>query len=98
MGRRARKCYLCSTEYEYCSTCSQDKLKPAWMATFHSEDCKKIFDICTRFNLNIIDKATAQKELADCDLSGKDEFKSYIQRDLEKIFAKDTAPEAVKED
>ena len=89
MGRRIRECYLCGESYKYCSTCSQDRAKPAWMSLFHSESCKNIFDICTRFNMGMISKTEAQEELNACDLSNKEKFKSYVQYDLEVIFAED---------
>lgn len=89
MARRQRQCYLCGESYSYCPTCSQDKAKPSWMSEFHSEDCMRIFDICTRFNMNLYSKTDAQKELAKCDLSNRDNFKSYVQVDLENIFADD---------
>ena len=87
MGRRNRECYLCGRDYQYCGGCSQDKMKPAWMSEFHSESCKNIFDICTRFNMNLMSKTEAQDALKSCDLSNKENFKSYVQRDLENIFA-----------
>ena len=89
MGRRSRECYLCGRDYQYCPTCSQDKMKPAWMFEFHSENCKNIFDICTRFNMNLMSKSEAQDALNACDLSNKENFKSYVIRDLEVIFAED---------
>lgn len=89
MARRERNCYLCGQEYQYCSTCYQDRLKPAWMSEFHSESCKNIFDICTRFNLGMMSKEEAQEALNTCDLSNKENFKSYVQHDLEVIFAPD---------
>ena len=89
MGRRNRECYLCGREYQYCPTCSQDKMKPAYMSEFHSESCKNIFDICTRFNMNLMSKADAQEALKTCDLSNRANFKSYVQHDLEVIFAED---------
>lgn len=89
MGRRTRECYLCNTKYEYCPTCSQDRMKPSWMAEFHSESCKNIFQICTDFNLGLKTKSEAQAALEQCDLSNKENFKSYVQNDLEKIFAVD---------
>lgn len=96
MSRRKRHCYLCNVRYEYCHTCSQDRNKPAWMSTFHEENCKNIFDICTRFNLGFMDKSDAQKALLDCDLSNKENFVDYVQRDIANIFAKDPKPAAVK--
>jgi hypothetical protein len=89
MARRKRECYLCGQDYEYCSTCSNDRLKPAWMAEFHSESCKDIFDICTRFNLDMMSKADAQEALNKCDLTNRKNFKSYVQHDLEVIFAEE---------
>ena len=87
MGRRSRECYLCGRHYEYCGSCSSDRMKPAWMSEFHSESCKNIFDICTRFNMNLMSKPAAQDALKSCDLSNKENFKSYVKRDLENIFA-----------
>ena len=89
MGRRTRECLLCGTRYEYCPTCSQDKMKPSWMAEFHSESCKNIFDICTRFNMELMTKEEAQKALSTCDLSNKANFKACVQRDFENIFAEE---------
>lgn len=89
MGRRTRECLLCGTKYEYCPTCSQDKMKPVWMTEFHDENCKSIFDICTRFNMQMLAKAEAKTALENCDLSNKANFKSYVQRDLENIFTED---------
>lgn len=89
MAQRSRTCYLCGKSYKYCGTCSQDRMKPAWMDLFHSEDCKNIFDICTRFNMQLMSKFEAQDALSACDLSNKENFKSYVQCDLENIFAKD---------
>ena len=90
MGRRNRECYLCGEDYQYCPTCSQDRMKPAWMEDFHSESCKNIFDICTRFNMGIMSKPEAQEALKSCDLTKRKNFKSYVQHDLEVIFAEDT--------
>ena len=87
MGRRTRECYLCSQKYEYCPTCSQDRMKPAWMAEFHSENCKNIFDIATRFNMQLLTREEAKAAMEQCDLSNKANFKSYVQKELENIFA-----------
>ena len=97
MGRRNRECYLCGRDYQYCSTCSQDKMKPVWMSEFHSENCKNIFDICTRFNMQLMSKTEAQDALNTCDLSNKENFKFYVQRDLENIFKIDVVPAQAEE-
>ena len=89
MAKRDRKCYLCGEKYKYCPTCSQDRMKPTWMSEFHSESCKDIFDICTRYNMGLMSKAEAKEALSNCDLSNKGNFKSYVQTDLDNIFADD---------
>lgn len=92
MGRRTRECLLCGEKYAYCPTCSQDKMKPTWMAEFHDENCKNIFDIATRFNMQLLSKDEAKAAMEKCDLSNKAIFKDYVQRDLENIFAEDPKP------
>lgn len=89
MGKRNRSCYLCGESYQYCPTCSQDRMKPSYMSEFHSENCKNIFDICTRFNMGMTSKSEAQAALNACDLSNKENFKSYVKRDLEVVFAEE---------
>lgn len=87
MGRKTRECYLCGEKYQYCPTCSQDRMKPSWMSEFHDENCKNIFDICTRFNMQLMSKTEARTALSNCDLSQKANFKDYVQRDITNIFA-----------
>lgn len=96
MGRRNRECYLCGEKYSYCPTCSQDRTKPIWMAEFHEENCVKIFEICTRFNMKSMSKIDAQNALKACDLSNKANFKPYVQRDLDIIFAEEKKPRKIK--
>lgn len=98
MARRQRECYLCGQHYQYCSTCTNDRTKPAWMSEFHSENCKNIFDICTRFNMNTMSKTEAQNALIECDLSNKSNFKSYVQHDLDVIFEEDVVENNVEKE
>ena len=87
--RKTRECYLCGESYKYCPTCSNYRMKPTWMSEFHEENCKNIFDICTRYNLQMMSKAEAQAALKECDLSNKENFKDYVQYDIANIFAED---------
>lgn len=96
MGRKTRECYLCGEKYHYCPTCSQDRMKPTYMAEFHDDNCKTIFDICTRFNMQLMSKEEAQKALSACDLSNKEAFKDYVKRDIANIFAEDVKPAVIK--
>lgn len=89
---KVRECYLCGKKYKYCPSCSQDRMKPSWMAEFHEENCKNIFDICTRYNMQMLTKSDAKKALEACDLSNKENFKDFVQRDIANIFAEDPKP------
>ena len=89
MGRRQRECYLCGFKYEYCPTCSQDRTKPSWMAEFHSENCKDIFDICTRFNMELFTKEEAKEAIEKCDLSNKLNFRPSVQNTLSNLLKVD---------
>jgi hypothetical protein len=71
-------------------------MKPTWMAEFHNENCKNIFDICTRYNMQLLTKEEAKVALGKCDLSNKANFKSYVQRDLENIFAEESKAKRAK--
>lgn len=82
--KKNRVCLTCEEKYVYCPNCNRKD--PAWMAEFHHENCKNIFDICTRFNMGMMSKTEAQEALNACDLSNKANFKSYVQRDLANIY------------
>ena len=92
MGRRNRECYLCGYKYSYCPTCFQDRTKPSWMVEFHSENCKDIFDICTRFNMKLLTKSEAKEAIEKCDLSNKLSFRPSVQNTLSNLLKVDDVP------
>ena len=94
MAKINRKCLSCGVEYSYCSNC--DRNKPYWMSEFHEENCKNIFQICTDFNVKLISKDEAKAALEQCDLSNKENLKSFVQRDLENIFKEEPKPKRGK--
>ena len=98
MARRSRECYLCGAQYKFCGSCSNDRMKPTWMSEFHEENCKTIFDICTRYNMQMISKEEAKAALKECDLSNKESFKDYVQHDIENIFAEEKAKRGKKDE
>lgn len=84
MAKKNRECLTCGEKYSYCPTCNRNR--PTWMSEFHTENCKNIFDICTRFNMEFMSKVEAQEALIECDLSNQENFKSFVKRDIENIF------------
>ena len=70
-----RKCICCSTEYQYCNTCSEDKSKPAWYAIYCSENCKKLFQAVSGYLANAVSIEETRARFDDCDLSYKNKLK-----------------------
>ena len=87
MAKKNRECHTCGEKYSYCPNCNRNE--PSWMAEFHDENCKNIFQICTQYNVGLLTKEQAKESLNACDLSNKENFTECIQRDFENIFAED---------
>lgn len=87
MAKKNRECLTCGTKYSYCPNCNRKE--PYWMADFHSENCKNIFQICTQYNVGLLSKEQAQEALNSCDLSNKANFAECIQHDFKNIFAEE---------
>lgn len=87
MAKKNRKCITCGTAYSYCPNCNRKA--PYWMAEFHEENCKNIFQICTEYNVGLKTKEQAKEALNACDLSNKENFAECLKRDFENIFAED---------
>lgn len=96
MAYRKKQCYLCGTKYLYCPTCAEDIGKPAYMATFHSESCAKIFEICTKFNMQLLTKEEAAAALEDCDLSNRESFRDDVKNDLKVILSDSKEPKKAR--
>lgn len=87
MAKKNRVCLTCGEKYSYCPNCNRKA--PSWMAEFHAENCKNIFQICTQYNVGLLNKEDAQEALNACDLSNKESFKFCVQNDFANIFAED---------
>ena len=87
MAKKNRKCSTCGIKYSYCPNC--DRNAPSWMAGFHAENCKNIFQLCTQYNVGLLTKEQAQEALNACDLSNKENFAECIKRDFNNIFAEE---------
>lgn len=52
MKSKPRICVTCGTTYEYCPKCTKDADKPVWMVAFHTEECRKVYNIIATSNLS----------------------------------------------
>lgn len=85
-----RKCLVCGREYRYCPRCREDKGLPSWLALFHDNNCKVIFEVVNDYCNKIITKTEAKKMLDKCDLSGKKNFKESVANALNEIYVSNT--------
>lgn len=88
MAKKIEKtCILCGKKYHiYCPTCREAVNQPVWLNTFHDENCKNIYYVCSNYNAKKIDITKARELLDKCDISNKDNFTSATQKIIEEIY------------
>lgn len=89
MKSKPRICVTCGTTYEYCPKCTKDADKPVWMVAFHTEECRKVYNIIARYNTTDLSKEDAEKELTDI-VSHNIKFATPIQEKIDEIMKKET--------
>ena len=80
-------CAVCGKQYEYCQNC--DKYRNFWKTTYCCENCKNIYDVCSKYAFKHIDKATARKELSNLDISKIENFHPSLQANIFDILEDD---------
>ena len=86
MIKNNKVCILCGERYSFCSRCEEFDHLPRWMAIYCSDNCKKIFDAISAYNMKLKTKEEAAKILKECDLSRKSEFKESCQKYIDEIL------------
>lgn len=87
MVRRNNKvCHTCTKEYKYCTGCSEYDHLPRWMALFHNDNCRVIFNIVSSYCAGHIDQKSAAEQLIGCDLSYKDTMKPGVISKINEIL------------
>lgn len=86
MIKNNKVCILCGKRYSFCSRCEEFDHLPRWMAIYCSDNCKKIFDTISAYNMKLKTKKEAAKILKECDLSRKSEFKESCQKYIDEIL------------
>lgn len=90
MARKNKKCSTCGSVYSYCPTCnSADRLAPAWKSEFCSKECSELWDVCTQFNLKLIDKSEAQNKIKPLVIKPVESYTEMLQKDIKNITSKD---------
>ena len=92
MKSKPRICVTCGTTYEYCPKCSKDADKPVWMVAFHTEECRKTYNVIAKYNTADISKEEAKKELIGI-VSHSVKFTAPIQEKVDEIMKEETLQE-----
>ena len=85
MKKRVRNCIVCGKEYEYCNNCSSHVSFPAWMAIYHSDNCRQIMNIATEYMAGNLNKSDAKAMFENCDLTDKKKFKESIIKVINEV-------------
>lgn len=64
-----RTCKVCGEKYYYCFNHTCDDNQPSYMALFHDENCKTIFETLNKLYFKQLSTKDAVKILKSCDLS-----------------------------
>lgn len=86
MVKLNKTCCVCGSKYSYCPSCGNSASKPSWMASFCSENCKKVYEAAASFNMKKMMAEEAKSILDTCDLSNKEHFTSSTQRLIKEIY------------
>lgn len=81
-----RTCIICGKSYYYCPSCGHDSHKPAWYAIFDGENCHTIYEVCTDYRDNRIDKEEANARINKCDLSDIKDFPEATQNQIKEMI------------
>lgn len=91
-----KTCIACGTRYTFCSGCAQYDHLPRWMAIFHEENCKDIYNTVNDYINSGLSKEDAKELLDKCDLSNKDKMHHVLLNAINEIYSVETVEEPEK--
>lgn len=86
MRQNNKTCLCCKKTYSFCTGCSAYDHLPRWMAIFHDENCKKLFNATTDYLAGEITEEEVKAIFDTCDLSDKANFHHSIQELIAQIY------------
>lgn len=86
MARRDRNCLCCQSQYKYCPTCGNDRMKPVWMSQFCSEECQTLWTTATKYNMEMLTKSEAKAAIEALELKERSVYVECVQKDLKNIL------------
>ena len=82
---KKRVCLTCGKEYEYCNNCNDTNKYPTWMAEFHDETCKEIFNAVSAYNMQLVSKEDVKAVVKKYNVTDFGIFKKSIKDKLTEI-------------
>ena len=86
LKRKNKTCITCGENYTFCTGCSEFDHLPRWMAMYHNENCKELFDITTGYLCGHISADEAKERYEKCDLSYKENLREKIQKSIDELL------------
>lgn len=83
-------CIICGKGYHACDSCDEVKTFMPWRLLTDTSEHWKIYMAIKDFNDGIISKDEAARQLQNCDLTGKEFFKSSAKKSIDKILSEST--------
>lgn len=80
-----RICIVCGTSYKYCRRCGKYTPRQGG-EMFCSDNCRDIFNVCSRFVTGKISAIEAKALLDNLDLSNIENFQKALKGDIERIM------------
>ena len=80
MPNHTRQCIVCNQKYDYCKACPSSKNEPTWRAIYDTEECKKVFEICSAYINKHMSKGDAVIKLKSFNLPSRlnDHYKKIV--------------------
>ena len=91
-----KTCKVCGKRYYYCFNQTCNEKQPSYMALFHNENCKTIFETLNKVYFKQITEKKAIKTLKKCDLSVL-ENDAADMKIREKVYDLLTTPETTSD-
>ena len=85
MKKDNKKCIVCGKVYTFCTGCREFDKYPRWMAIFHNENCKELYDIANDYLAKSVPVEELKERLENCDLSYRENLHHIIKNVVDEV-------------
>ena len=80
-----KKCIICGRTYKFCGHCNKISSSELWRNLYCCEDCREIFDTCSRYEGKSLSANEAYDRLVKCGFANK-KIQPSVKGTVEKIL------------